>query len=461
MCSLVSAAKPNILVFFTDQQRWDCSGLHGNPLDLMPNFDRLATRGTHLANFFTCQPVCGPARACLQTGQYATTNGTWQNGIPLTREVPALAELFNQAGYQTGYIGKWHLSGDREGPVAVDQRGGYQYWLASNMLEFTSNAYDTVLYDGDGEAVTLPGYRVDACADALIRFLDQNRENPFMLMTSFIEPHHQNHIDDYPPPDGYRERYAGRWIPPDLAALGGSTQQHLGGYYGMVKRLDEALGRVFDALKSLRILDNTIIVFLSDHGCHFKTRNSEYKRSCHESSLRVPGMLHGAPFTGGGRLDDLVSLVDIPPTLLDAAGIDIPPHMQGRSLLPRVNRAEAADWPQEVFFETSEAEIGRGIRTHDWKYHVVADAGNHDGKGGASGYEEAFLYDLEADPYELTNLIGLESHRALSDDLQERLQQRIVATGQPRITIRSAKSFRLGQRVVTGHPLDHPQWSGA
>ena len=105
----------------------------------------------------------------------------------------------------------------------------------------------------------------------------------------------------------------GRWTPPDLAALGGSTQQHLGGYYGMVKRLDEALGRLRDALRSLDMLDNTIILFTSDHGCHFKTRNNEYKRSCHESSIRVPTAISGPGFNNRGRVDRLVSLVDLPP----------------------------------------------------------------------------------------------------------------------------------------------------
>ncbi len=178
-------------------------------------------------------------------------------------------------------------------PVPPENRGGYDYWLASNVLEFTSDAYQTRLFDNDNQPVDLPGYRVDAMTDAVIRYIDQQKDNPFYLFTSYIEPHHQNHLDDYPPPDGYRERYTGKWIPPDLAALGGSTHQHLGGYYGMVKRLDEALGRLMDALKSLDLLDNTIILFTSDHGCHFKTRNSEYKRSCHESSIRVPTAFHG------------------------------------------------------------------------------------------------------------------------------------------------------------------------
>ena len=174
--------------------------------------------------------------------------------------------------------------------------------------------------------------------------------------------------------DGYRERYAGRWIPPDLAALGGSTHQHLAGYYGMVKRLDEALGRLLDALKSLGILENTILLFTSDHGCHFKTRNGEYKRSCHESSIRVPTALHGPGFHGGGRLPQLVSLIDLPPTLLDAAGLSVPEAMQGRSILPLLRgEAEAAEsWPEEMFVQISEAQVGRAVRTHRWKYGVDA-----------------------------------------------------------------------------------------
>ena len=124
----------------------------------------------------------------------------------------------------------------------------------------------------------------------------------------------------------------------------------------MVKRLDEALGRVLDALKSLDLLDNTIILFTSDHGCHFKTRNAEYKRSGHESSIRVPTALHGPGFNGGGQLQQLVSLVDLPPTLLDAAGIPVPEEMQGRSILP-LTRGETDGWPEEVFVQISESQV--------------------------------------------------------------------------------------------------------
>ena len=129
-------ALPNVIVFFTDQQRWDSTGLHGNPLDLTPNLDRVARQGTHVANSFTCQPVCGPARSAMQTGLYPTTTGCFTNGRALPQSARTLAHEFGDAGYSTGYIGKWHLA-DSE-PVPEPQRGGYRHWLASNTLEFTS-----------------------------------------------------------------------------------------------------------------------------------------------------------------------------------------------------------------------------------------------------------------------------------------------------------------------------------
>ncbi|MDP6039177.1 MAG: sulfatase-like hydrolase/transferase [Candidatus Latescibacteria bacterium] len=439
------AERPNVIVFFTDQQRWDTSGLHGNPMDLTPNFDAMAQRGTHVAQSFTCQPVCGPARSCLQTGQYATNTGCWRNGIPLKDDARTLAHHFKGAGYQTGYIGKWHLA--NEDPVPKGQRGGYDHWLAANVLEFCSDAYDTVMYNNDNEEVKLPGYRVDAQTDVMIRFIDAHQDDPFFLFVSYLEPHHQNHLDDYPPPDGYRERYAGGWVPPDLAALGGSTHQHLGGYYGMVKRLDEALGRTFDALKSLGLSDNTVVMFTSDHGCHFKTRNGEYKRSCHESSIHVPTAFCGPGFDGGGQIQELVSLVDLPPTLLDAAGISVPDEMEGRSILPLV-KGDREGWPEEVFVQISEAQVGRAVRTQRWKYCVDAPDKNGGQDAGSDTYVEQYLYDLQADPYELRNLIEMESHRIVADVMRERLVRRMVEVGEKAPEIVQAEVKRSGQRRV-------------
>src|SRR4051812_12387772 len=198
----MTRARPNVLVFFTDQQRWDCAGLHGNPLELMPNFDRLARAGTHLRNSFTCQPLCVPARAAIQTGCYPSQVGAFRNDRPLPPGTRTLAHEFRDAGYRTGYIGKWHLA-PRENPRAVPRelRGGYEEWLAANVLELVSDAYETRLYDGNDREHRPPGYRVDALTDAAIRFINTPRVEPFFLFVSYLEPHHQNQRDDYPAPD--------------------------------------------------------------------------------------------------------------------------------------------------------------------------------------------------------------------------------------------------------------------
>ncbi|CAG7623113.1 Ulvan-active sulfatase [Paenibacillus solanacearum] len=443
--------QPNVIVFFTDQQRWDTTGAHGNPLGLTPNFDRMAATGTHLYHSFTCQPVCGPARSALQTGLYPTTTGCFRNSIPLPEGTKTLAHYFREAGYKTGYIGKWHLAG--ENPVTEPKRGGYEYWLASNALERTSDAYDTVVFDNDNERVKLPGYRVDALTDAAIRYVDRHQDEPFFLFVSYLEPHHQNHRDDYPAPDVYANAFTSRWTPPDLAALGGTSAQHLDGYYGMVKRLDEALGRVFDALKSLALTDDTIVLFTSDHGNHFKTRNGEYKRSCHESSIRVPTAFTGPGFTSRGQIRELVSLIDLPPTLLDAAGLPVPASMQGRSILPLLRR-ETADWPEDVFVQISEAQTGRAIRTQRWKYSVSAPDSTRN-SASSDTYAEEFLYDLQADPYELTNLIGYQSHQSTADVLRQRLLRRMAEAGEAPAEIIAAEEKKSGQRRVTEQETRH------
>jgi len=440
---------PNVLVFFTDQQRWDTCGVHGNPMGLTPTFDRMAAFGTHLEHAFTCQPVCGPARSCLQSGRYATETGVYRNALALPEGAAALAPAFRDAGYATGYIGKWHL-GDREshGPVRKEQRGGFEYWLASNVLEFTSTAYDVVMYDNDNRPVNLPGYRVDALADAAIRSIAEGRDRPFFLFLSFIEPHQQNQVDDFVPPDGYRERYRSGWVPPDLAALGGSAQRHLAGYYGQVKRLDEALGRVLDALKSLGMLDNTVVLFTSDHGNHFRTRNREYKRSCHESSIRVPMAFTGPGFVGGGRRTDLVSLIDVPPTLLDAAGLPVPEAMQGRSILP-LARGESNGWPDDVFVQISESQVARAVRTRRWKYSVTAPDKDGWNDSAADAYVEEYLYDLDHDPYELRNVVGMENYAEVSRVMRERLIRRMTEAGEPAPTIEPAPPKKGHHRAIT------------
>lgn len=424
--------QPNVIVFFTDQQRWDTTGIHGNPMDLTPNFDRLAKAGTFVPNSFTAQPVCGPARSILQTGLYPTTTGCYRNDISLPQSEKTLAHYFADGGYETAYIGKWHLG--TKDPVPQEERGGYDFWLASNILEFTSYAYDTVVYDNDDKAVKLPGYRVDALTDAAIRYVDQERNKPFFMFLSFLEPHHQNQTDDYPAPLGYEDRLRGKVkLPKDLEELGGTSIEHYAGYMGMVARLDEALGRLVDALTSLDLLDETIILFTSDHGCHFKTRNDEYKRSCHESSIRVPTLLHGPGFNSGAAYPGNISIVDLPPTLLSAAGLTPPNKMQGRSLV-----GDNGSSHQDIFIQISESHVGRALRTPDWKYEISAPDADGWADMGSDHYVEEFLYDLENDPSELNNLVRSPEHAETRARLRDRLVTRMQAAGEPKPEITPA-----------------------
>ncbi|TCO32444.1 arylsulfatase A-like enzyme [Kribbella steppae] len=435
---------PNVVVFLTDQQRWDTTGLHGNPVGLTPNLDRVGRAGTHFANSFTCQPLCTPARATLQTGLYPTTAGPYRNGIPLPEDARTLAHHFGAAGYETAYVGKWHLGDSASrGPVAPAQRGGYEYWLAANALEHTSDSYNTIVYDDTGAQVKLPGYRVDALTDAAMRYVAKPKDRPFFLFLSLLEPHHQNRRDDYPAPEGYEEAYRGAWTPPDLATLGGTSYRQLPGYYGMIKRIDEAYGRLLDTLTSLGLRDDTIVLFTSDHGNHFKTRNSEYKRSVHDASIRVPTVATGGIFTGGGQVNQLLSHVDLAPTLLDAAGLPVPKEMQGRSVVPLLHDRKAA-WGDDVFVQVSESETARAVRTQRWKYGVVAPDCDP-AAAGADHYVETYLFDLMADPYELDNLIGYRSHTHVAARLRERLISRMIDAGEASPTIAVSPERDSGQ----------------
>ena len=329
---------------------------------------------------------------------------------------------FKEAGYRVGYIGKWHLAATGEKPVPPKLRGGYDFWEAADVLEFTSHPYDTVLYD-----------------ERAIDFIRDGGE-PFFLFLSYLEPHQQNDWNRFVAPEGYAERYANPYVPPDLKAFPGDWFQHLPDYYGMVARIDECLGKLLTTLEELGISERTIVVFTSDHGCHFRTRNTEYKRSCHESSIRVPLVILGPGFEGPRLVGELVSLVDVAPTLLEAAGIPVPPEVQGRSLIPLV-RGEADGWRSEVFVQISEYLVGRAARTPRWKYCVFAPEGEGGRDPSSRRYVERHLYDLASDPYELVNLVGRREYRKVAKELRERLKRLMVEAGEEEPEIVEAKYY--------------------
>lgn len=438
--------KPNIIFILSDQQRWDTCGCYGQPLDTTPNLDRIAREGVRFENAFTCQPVCGPARSCLQTGKYATENKCHTNHRMLPLNERTIAHLLSENGYEVGYIGKWHLSsfGPRKGPddfrerpVPPERRGGYKdFWLASDTLEFTSHSYDGHMFDRDMNKRTFPEgrYRVDAETDWVLEYLNIRRGKPFFLFVSYIEPHHQNDHGHYEGPHGSKEQFKNFKVPGDLVDTEGDWREEYPDYLGCINSLDHNVGRIRDELERLGLSDNTVLVYTSDHGSHFCTRNSEYKRSCHDGCIRVPMIVFGPGFKGGKVIRDLVSLIDLPPTVLAACGVKTPGSMRGRPLQGLV-QGNAVNWPEEVFLEISESQVGRAIRTKKWKYSVSAPDKNGWNDPDSDIYHEEFLYDLEDDPHERNNLVKSTDHIDVRAMLAERLKQRMVQAGEEMPTI--------------------------
>ncbi|MCU4742394.1 sulfatase-like hydrolase/transferase [Natronoglomus mannanivorans] len=441
---------PNVVVFFTDQQRWDTAGCYGSPMDLTPTLDAMAERGTRLEQCVSSNPVCGPQRASLQTGQYPTECDLHHNLMSGEADSPiedatTLADVFNDAGYQTGYVGKWHLANTRLEPVPERLRGGYEdYWIAADALEHTSHAYEGTLYDGDCEPVEFEDrYRVDFLTDCAERFLIEERDedDPFFLFLSHLEPHHQNDRDTYDAPDGYAEEYANPWVPPDLEGRPGDWFEELPDYYGCCRRLDENLARVLEALESEGIADETIVLFTSDHGCHFRTRNREYKRSCHESSIRVPAVFQGPGFDGGVVVEEVTSLLDVPATLLEAAGLEVPDSFQGESVRPLAGERDEANeaWTDDALVQVSESAVERTLRTDRWTYSVYDPDGDPIEDPASDEYRERYLYDLRADPHQEVNLVGREDYREITEELRERLRERILEYEGSEVEIRAAE----------------------
>ncbi len=374
--------QPNILFIFSDQQRPDTMGCYGQALPVTPRLDALSESGVRFAHAITCQPVCGPARAALQTGKYATQTGCFRNEVALPTSERTMAHFLSDAGYEVAYIGKWHLAsgeGQEYQANAIPQhlRGGYRdFWLASDLLEFTSHGYDGHLFDAEGNRRDFPAgrYRVDAQTDFVLEYLRGRRtDRPFFLFVSYIEPHHQNDHNRFEGPHGSKEAFGTFTVPGDLVGTGGDWRENFPDYLGCCHSLDANAGRIIDELQALGCFENTLLIYTSDHGNHFCTRNSEYKRSCHEASIHIPLILHGPGFAGGLVNNALVSLLDLTPTILHAGGVAPPAYMQGRPLQTLLD-GSTATWRDAVFVQISEDHIARAIRTDKWKYSVWVPA---------------------------------------------------------------------------------------
>ena len=431
----------NIIFYFTDQQRWDTCGCFGQPLDITPNLDALAREGVKFDNAFSPQPVCGPCRALFQTGKYPTETGCFRNNIMLPAGVKTLGQYIEEAGYETAYIGKWHLAsdGELEKPPTIDHtvtaipqelRGGYTgFWRTADVLEFTSHGYDGFVFDENNQRVDFKGYRADCINDMALEFLDgYTGEKPFFMTISQIEPHHQNDRKHYEGPEGSKERFRDFILPEDLKALGGNAAEEYPDYLGQCASLDENLGRLVAKLKEKGLYEKTVIIFASDHGSHFLTRNrddhlngyDDYKRSCHDACLHVPLVIAGGPYRDGRTVEELVSTASLPKTILALAGVDVGDAMIGENLLDVVEK-KADNKPNEIFAQISESRVGRCIRTARYTYSVYAPGVNGGAAAASDRYADDFLYDMEQDPHQLNNVVSDPAYAQVKAELRERL----------------------------------------
>ena len=438
--------KPNVLMICADQFRADFLGANDeNPSVKTPHLDALVARGVNFRQCFANQPLCSPSRASFLTGRYATETGVWKLDLELDHGLPTIATEFRRNGYTANFIGKWHVSqghlnGERrQGWIAPGHsRGGFDdLWEGANVLELVSHPYEGNYWDNEGKNIGFKDeYRVDFITRRAGEFIERKHEKPWLLFLSQLEPHHQNDVDDFIPPKRYEKSYSDPYIPTDLRNLPGNWRSRIPGYYGCVQAIDDCVGRLVTSLEKSGQLDNTIIVFFSDHGCTFRTRIGEYKRSPHEASIRVPFVIAGPGFDHSAVVSEVISLVDLMPTLLDGAGLKSPAALRGKSVkMLAQNPAARREWDSTAYFQISESICGRGIRTRDWCYSAFDPSVKNGGARGSTQYQDFALYSLTADPDEMVNLVGRPEYREVANQLRAELALRIVAAGEPKATI--------------------------
>lgn len=463
-----SKKRPNVLLIIADQFRWDFVGAYGlNPMGVTPNIDSIVRRGVGFQNAVTNQPLCSPSRACLFTGQYGTTNGVWTLGPGLRSEATTLATVLRSHGYTTNYIGKWHISPnsrkypESHGYVPPEYRGGFlDLWEAACETEWTTHPYGGTIWNADGKPIRYEGvYRVDYLTQLAVQFLRQEHKKPFLLVVSQLEPHEQNDLRRPVPPKKYVGKYINPFVPKDLRFFPGMWQELLPDYYGAIKAVDDSVGVLLQTLSEEHLSDNTIVMMLSDHANHFLTRTyAEWKCTPHESSIHIPLLIQGPGFDYGRMVPEVVSMVDIAPSLLDAVGIEIPDTMQGRSFMPVLRSTEGKEaWRQEAFIQFSGSAIGRALRTPEWTYCAIDPTKAGHESPNSSTYQEYLVYNLAADPHQLVNFVSRReagdwrefSRRSTVDDLRERLRMRMIEAGEGKPVVTQV----VGRQVeVPGKP---------
>lgn len=419
-----------MIVVLVDDLRWDEVRAAGHPFVDTPNMDRIAREGVRFLNAFATTPLCSPSRASFLTGQYPHTNGILDNTARPSHDLPTFPIELQRAGYDTAFIGKWHMGND-DSP-----RPGFTHWVA---MRGQGEAIDPVL-NVDGQRQATSGYVTDVLTDHAVRFIEQPRDAPFLVYLAHkaIHPNIVQRDDgstvalgDQPGGFVAAERHRGRYLgqvmprrpsafkPPtgkpalervidDLPPLGpdtATTDEEMRGRLEMLLAVDESLGLMVDALNRLGALDNTVIVVTSDHGYFYGEHGlNEERRLAYEETIRIPLLVrYPGVASAGTRPTPMALSIDLAPTLVELAGLGPTPGMQGRSLVPLLRGETPDDWRSSLLVEYYSDTVFPRIRNMGYvaartdRYKLIHYL-------ELDGMDE--LYDLESDPYEERNLIA-------------------------------------------------------
>ncbi len=450
--------KPNILFVFADQLRYRALGIDGNKVVKTPNLDRLGRQGLVFDQAFSCDPICSPYRAQLVTGKYGFANGVVDNEYKLKDGQITLPIALKTAGYQTAYVGKWHLG---EGPYTPDKRYGFDYMAAYNCEHAY---YKTQYYENERGPIKFGVWAPEGETELAIRFMEKHqRENPntpFALLMSWAPPHWP--YDQYP--DKYKIYDPAKVdllpnVPVQMAAF---ARKEIANYYGNITGLDEQMGKLLETLDRLGIADNTIVCFSSDHGDHLSSHGfvkpgdkwmhhsmRASKATPYEEAAHIPFLVRfPRRVAADRRTPALFASVDVMPTLLGLCGVKVPKGVQGHDLSYVVTGQDGPPLPDSVYLQnlgvgwpnrSKWVGFWRGVRTDRWMYaRWLGD--DH----------EPFLFDLKNDPYEMQNLAGKPKFAKVQEKMEERLKQWMAETGDTFDTgPRDAKGMlKLGQKFA-------------
>jgi arylsulfatase A-like enzyme len=409
--------RPNVLFVLVDQMRASAMGCMGNDDVHTPTLDRMAEEGMLATHNYTPDPVCTPARASLLTGQYPHEHGVDGNSIQLPQTGETLGCVLRDAGYDTGYVGKWHLDGeDRPGYVPPGpRRQGFDYWKGFNRGHDHLRGHPH--FDEEGTVEWEEGYQPEIQTDLTIDFLEEDREDPFFMLLSWGPPHLGNTMLD----DGSRlelpfeppEEYLGMYDREDLTLrpnvsdrLAPQARYDLAQYYGMITSLDDQLERLLSTLAEQGELEDTLVVFTADHGEQMGSQDRYYKGEPFEESVNVPLLArYPGEIPAGYRTDELVSLIDLMPTILSMCDTPVPDRVQGESQAPLFRDDPGATGREEVYIEHGG---WRALRTQD-RMLAVDEAG-----------EPEYYFNMEIDPYQQHNITDLVHDR---ERIELRLRQ--------------------------------------